>query len=539
MQTEEAAKRALRLRLRDDYPFYAEKALKIRTKKAEIVPFRLNPAQRILQEAVEESIRKLGFVRIIILKARQQGLSTYVEGKLYHGVSQAKAKKAIVVTHKSDSTTALFNMTKRYHEHMPSILKPSTSYSSKRELVFDKLDSSYMVATAGGESIARGETITHAHLSELAFWKESTARDNLNGLLQSVPDVPGTEVYIESTANGVTGPFYEMWQGAIEGKNGYTAVFIPWFIDPEYTRKPPKGFTRTPEEDKVAQIIADHYGNVLTDGQLYWRRLKINQNGLDMFHQEYPAFPEEAFLTTGRPVFDPVQLTERLSKIEPMVKADKWPIRRMSMILTRWEVHHQGELMVYHEHDPGETYTIGADVALGVRGRDYSVAQVLDSKKRQVATWRGHVHPDYYAEILYRLGMYYNEAKIAVESNNHGLLTVNLLYKAWSYPNVFTNVQEDKITDVDTPNLGFRTDAKTKPMIIDDLRASMRKDEIELNDKVTMQEMLTYVVKESGKLEAEEGCFDDCVMSLAIANHIHEGVLVPIPITKDIYVEPI
>lgn len=523
---EQDAMRKVRLRLKEEFPFYSQTALKIRTKKAKVEPFVLNEAQHILEEAIEKQMAETGRVRIIILKGRQQGMSTYVGGWLYHKVSQSQAQKAIVVTHKSDSTTALFNMTKRYHENVPEILKPSTSYSSKRELVFDKLDSSYMVATAGGEGIARGETITHAHLSELAFWKESIAKENLNGLLQSIPDEEGTAVFIESTANGVTGPFYEMWKGAVEGTNGYLAVFVPWYLQTEYRKKAPEGFVKTPEE----QELADQYR--LDDDQLYWRRLKVNQNGLDMFKQEYPCEPDEAFLTTGRPVFDVEYLTKRIA-------SSLGPIQRKGLILEEWEDHPQGELLIYHHHDPGETYYIGADVAMGVRDGDYSVAQVLDSQKRQVAVWRGHVHPDYYAEVLYRLGMYYNRGKIAVENNNHGLLTVNLLYKQWEYPNVYLNVVEDKITDVDTPKLGFRTDVKTKPMIIDGLRASMRVGEIELNDKVTMQEMLTFVVKESGKLEAEEGNHDDTVMSLAIANHIHEGVWKPIEITPDFYLEAI
>lgn len=524
--TKDEQLRLIRLRLRDDFRFYCEKAMKIRTKKAEIIPFKFNHAQDILDAAIQKQMTETGRVRIIILKARQQGLSTAVGARLYFRVSQAQAKKALVVTHKADSTTALFNMTKRYHDNVPEAIKPSTSYSSKRELVFDKLDSSYIVATAGGDGIARGETITHAHLSELAFWKESSARENLNGLLQSIPETDDTEVYIESTANGVTGPFYEMWNGAVEGTNGYVPVFIPWFLDPEYRSKVPKGFVKTPEEDK----IAERYG--LDDEQMYWRRVKVNQNGLDMFKQEYPAEPEEAFLTTGRPVFDPIALTERASLVRPIQ-------HRLALTLDRWEEHPLGELIQYYPVNPGGTYYIGADVAMGVRGGDWSVAQVLDENKRQVAVWRGHVHPDYFAEVLHRLGTLYNNAKIAVESNNHGLLTVSLLYKHWNYPNVFTNVVEDTITDVDTPKLGFRTDVKTKPMIIDDLRAALRLKEIELNDKLTINEMLTYVVKESGKLEAEEGCFDDCVMSLAIANHVHEGVWKPIKVTSAHYVEAI
>lgn len=516
---------AVRKRLRDDLLFYGEHALKIRTKKAEIVPLRLNHAQLELNAVIEHQLKTIGMVRVIILKARQQGLSTAVGARLYQRVSQARAKKAIVITHKAESTGALFNMTKRYHENVPEILKPSTSYSSKKELVFDKLDSSYMVATAGGDGVGRGETLTHAHLSELAFWP-GDAKGTLSGLLDAIPDAPDTEVYIESTANGVTGPFYEMWKGAVEGTNGYYPLFIPWFLDPGYRTRAPEGFKRTPEEeDLVARFHLD-------DDQLYWRRRKIAQKGIDLFKQEYPAVPEEAFLTTGRPVFDPGALTERLDTLGE-------PKYRMALELDRWVEHPMGELAIYRDIDPGGTYYIGADVAMGVRDGDYSVAQVLDERKRQVATWRGHVHPDYFAEVLYRLGEAFNFAKIAVENNNHGLLTVNLLYKHWHYPNVFTHVTEDKMTDLETPQLGFRTDAKTRPMIIDNLRASLREGEIELNDKTTIREMLTFVVKESGKSEADDGCHDDCVMSLCIANHIHDGVWNPVVISDSHYIEPI
>ena len=515
--------------MRDDFPFYAEQALKIRTKSAKIVPFKLNNAQRILQDAIDESIAKTGMIRIIILKARQQGLSTYVTGYMYHRVSQASAKKAIVVTHKSDATNSLFNMTKRYHEHVPEILKPSTSYSSKKEIVFDLLDSSFMVATAGSDTIARGETLTHAHLSEMAFWKESSARENLSGLLESVPDEDDTAIFIESTANGVTGPFYEMWRGAVDGVNGYIPVFIPWYLDPDYRAKDtPVDFIPTPDETTLALKYDLSYD------QHWWRRKKVHQKGLDLFHQEYPAEPEEAFLTTGRPVFDPVVLMDRLTSLK-----DEGPKYRMALELDKFEKHPVGELLVYREIDPGETYYIGADVAMGVRGGDFSVACVLDSSKRQVAVLRAHLHPDYFSEVLFRLGTLYNTALIAVESNNHGLLTVNLLYKHWFYPNDFTNVVEDKITDVETPNLGFQTNAKTKPLIIDSLRASMRKGEVKLNDKTTINEMLTYVVKESGKMEAEDGCYDDCVMALAICNHVHDGIWTPIKVSPHYYVEAI
>jgi hypothetical protein len=430
----------------------------------------------------------------------------------------------MVITHHADSTRALFDMTKRFHEHCPEILRPHTKYSSRRELSFDVLDSSYVVATAGGDSVGRGETLTHVHASELAFWPKSTANDIWNGLIQAVPNTKGTAVFVESTANGVTGIYYDLWKGAVAGENGFVPVFIPWFTDPEYRENVPASFERTPEEDE----LVEKYN--LDDEQLMFRRRKIAQNGIDLFRQEYPAEPEEAFLTTGRPVFNPEQLTSCLDNTRDVKE-------RLALEGDEFVFNRRGELTTYISHDPGENYVIGADVAMGVRNGDFSVAQVLDSKKRQVATWRGQVHPDHFAQVLFALGEYYNEAFICVENNSHGILTCTRLGKDMAYPNFYQEVQHDKITDRETVKLGFTTTAKTKPLVIDQLRAAMREDELELNDKTTIREMLTYIVTESGAMEAEASCFDDCVMSLALANYVHEGAWEPVEVPNELYIE--
>lgn len=516
----------VRKRLYEDFNFYAKHALKIRTKEGDIKPFVLNEAQTRMLDLVSEQMAKEGKVRAVVLKARQMGLSTAIGGFLYWWISQHKAQKGLVVTHHSDSTRALFDMTKRYFENTPAMLKPHTKYSSRRELSFDVLDSSYVVATAGGDSVARGETITQAHLSELAFWSPSTANDNLNGILQAIPNTKGTAVFIESTANGVSGVFYDMWRGAVEGKNGFIPIFLPWYIQPEYREPVSPGFQRTPDE----QDLVDAYG--LDDEQLMFRRKKIAQNGLDLWNQEYPATAEEAFLTSGRPVFNSNQLQTLLDKTRD-------PVARLAWEDGEWREHQRGELVQFIQHVPGETYYIGADTAMGVRGGDWSVAQVFDSKKRQVAVYRAQVHPDYFAEILFHLGEFFNHGKIIAENNNHGILTCARLGKDMAYPNFYTEITVDKLTEKETVKLGFTTTAKTKPLIIDQLRASMRENEIELNDKVTIREMLTYIVNENGNMEAEHGCHDDCVMALALVNHVHEGRFEPIEVTDDYYIETI
>ena len=147
------------------------------------------------------------------------------------------------------------------------------------------------------------------------------------------------------------------------------------------------------------------------------------------------------------------------------------------------------------------------------------------------------MHPDYFADVLYALGFYYNEALVIVENNGHGILTCTRLGKDYAYPNFYTETVVDKITDKETTKLGFTTTAKTKPLIIDELRAAVRESEIELNDKTTIREMMTYIVTQSGSMEAEGGCYDDCVMSLALVNHIHEGAWDPIPSTDEFYTE--
>ena len=517
---------ALRKRFLEDFEFYARHVLKIRTKKGEIQPFVLNEAQIQLLDMILGQMETEGKVRIIILKGRQMRLSTEVGGYLYWWVSQHKAQKAIVVTHHADSTKTLFDMTKRFHDNTPQELKAHTKYSSRKELTFDVLDSSYSVATAGGESIGRGDMFTQAHISELAFWPPSSAADNLNGLLQCIPNERGTAVFIESTANGVSGPFYSMWRGAVEGKNGYIPVFLPWFIDASYRLPVDDNFRMTHEEEELAK----KHG--LDHGQIMFRRQKIGASGPELFMQEYPCTADEAFLTSGRPVFNSLQLNGMLETAKTLEV-------RKALEDGKMEDNPRGDLFVWSPPKPGETYYIGADVAMGVKGGDYSVACVLDSQKKQVGVFRAHVHPDYYADVLYALGTFYNDAMICVESNNHGILTCNRLAKELDYQNFYMETSVDKLTEKETIKLGFQMNQKTKPLVIDQLRAALRMQEIELNDKVTIREMLTYIVTESGSMEAEQGCYDDTVIALALANHIHEGKFTPVSIPQEMYLEPL
>lgn len=286
-----------RQRLKDDFEFYARNCLTIRTKTEGNRPLILNAAQKYVHEQVEKQLKETGKVRALCLKGRQQGISTYVEGRYTHKTTNHRGVRAFILTHDSESTNALFEMSERYYSNLPSFVKPSLGASNAKELHFDKLDSGYKIGTAGNKAVGRGQTIQYFHGSEVAFWQN--AGDHTKGVMQAVPDGPGTEVFLESTANGVGNFFHEQWKLAEKGLSEFIAIFIPWFWQKEYAKPVPDNLELTPEEIDLKESYN------LTNEQVYWRRIKIAEltvDGIDgnkAFKQEYPMNAAEAFQVTG------------------------------------------------------------------------------------------------------------------------------------------------------------------------------------------------------------------------------------------------
>lgn len=299
--------RAVRQRLREDFRYYAPRCLKIITKKDEAGnsytrDFEMNAAQEVLHEAAERMKRETGYVRIIVLKGRQQGCSTYVQGRFYWKTSGHRGEKTFILTHQQQATDNLFDMTDRYHQNAPPFVRPHVGRANAKELVFDRLDSRYQVSTAGSKGAGRSATLSNVHGSEVAFWENGS--EHLAGLLQAVPLAPGTEVFLESTANGVGNIFHKQWQMAVTGQSDFRAVFIPWFIQPEYRRRLPDEFELLgdPESVPPGELTEIDYAAAykLDHQQMYWRRKKISEmgggeEGFYLFKQEYPASPDEAF----------------------------------------------------------------------------------------------------------------------------------------------------------------------------------------------------------------------------------------------------
>lgn len=288
-----AREKAIRQRLKDDFLHYAPRCLKIRTKAATIVPLVLNDAQLLIHNAIQEQLGRTGRVRAILLKGRQQGGSTYVEGRFYWRVTHSKGMRAFILTHDDGATTNLFEMVERYHENCPALVRPTASTSNAKELMFDQLDSGYKVGTAGNKGVGRSSTVQLFHGSEVAFWPN--AKGHAAGVLQAVPDEPGTEVVMESTANGLGNFFHQQWQLAESGQSEFIAIFVPWFIQREYRKPVPPGFQVTSEEAEYQAT----YGLDLE--QIVWRRAKTVElnNDETLFMQEYPATAAEAFQMAG------------------------------------------------------------------------------------------------------------------------------------------------------------------------------------------------------------------------------------------------
>jgi hypothetical protein len=258
-----------RERLRYDLEFYARNCLKIRTKSGKTAPLELNRAQRYIHERLETQRRETGRVRALILKGRQQGCSTYVGARYYHQTTWAHGLRTFILTHEDVATQNLFEMVNRFHEHCPPFVCPSTGAANAKELFFDALDSGYKVGTAGTKGVGRSSTIQLFHGSEVAFWPH--AETHAAGVLQAVPDVAGTEVILESTANGVGNFFHQKWRDAERGIGDFIAVFVPWYWQEEYRKEPPADFAMDAEEREYADTYA------LSDEQMAWRRNKIGE----------------------------------------------------------------------------------------------------------------------------------------------------------------------------------------------------------------------------------------------------------------------
>lgn len=517
---------------------YIQTFLRIKTKDNRVIYFVLNEPQDDLLKIIEAERSAGRPVRIIILKARQMGFSTETEAIIFHDTVTRKNVNSAIITHKSEATDNLFNMTKLFYDELPEGMQPMIKKSNSKELLFENptndkaakkrrpgLRSKIKCFTAGAKGVARSETITNLHVSEYAFWegkKGASKAQTLSGALQAVPNLPGTLVVIESTANGWE-EFKDMWDDAIDGLSGYIPVFYPWHAMKTYRMKY-DGFELTKEEKKLKAKYK------LDNEQLAWRRwcIKTNcSNDVDTFKQEYPSCPEEAFITTGKPVFDTANIISRIEeirRIKPLKigrftyqkAADKSIIRES----IEWVDDDFGEIKIYEEPKARTPYAGGGDTAGD--GSDFFTGIISNNiTMNQAAVLRHQYDEDLYAEQMYCLGLYYNEALLAVEVN-YSSHPVKVL-QALGYPNIYRRMNIANISEKTEDKIGWETNQITRPVIIAELVTLVRDHTYLINDVQTLREMLNFIKNpKTNKPEARAGEHDDLVIAQAINTHIRQ-----------------
>ena len=513
-----------------DYWVYVEKNQKIKNKDGGLVPFVPNSVQRKLATLVLTRLAEGIPVRIIILKARQMGISTEVESLTSWYVETHRNISAIIIAHLDEAAKNLYEMFRTFYDHAEAPFQPSLKYNTKSDLTFDKLGSKITTGSAESKEVGRSGTNQIVHNSEVAFWKNG--KELVAGLLQTVPYRPNTMVFHESTANGIGGYFYETWQAAKRGDSVFEFLFFAWFEMEEYRLPVPAMGIHLSDAENELKSLYD-----IDDMQIMWYRMKLKEfgNDTDRMKQEYPSNDMEAFIASGRPRFNIKSLLA--------YELQATPGEQLELFIVESEyktaVVDSSPFHVWKYPDRLGQYVIGIDVAEGLEHGDYSVIDVTDKKTMEtVARWRGHCDPDRLGDIAYDIGIWYMRALIGTEVNNHGLTTLQRL-KDRNYPNLYVRDKsyEKEYFDIPASQLGWKTDLRTKPLMIDYLAQAIRERSMKDYDITFIRECMTYVVDDNGRTNAQEGCFDDCVIAKAIALQMFVWSFTA-PETQDVYFDP-
>lgn len=502
-------------------------------KEQKTVPFFLNIVQKDfigkLNRAIEDyNTGKIFEITLLVLKGRQQGFTTLITAYQLASTITNKNFQGFTVADESTNTETIFqNKAKFPYDHLPDCLKPTEKYNSKRELFFEKINSSWSVDTAT-KNMGRSRTINFFHGSECAFWKDGIS------ITQAGMGEAFTKNCIkiyESTANGFN-DFEKMWSSG-----RCINCFYEWWQTPEYKIEI-KDITlrnnfiyniKTKEDWIFTRLRWLRQEKKLDITQLFWYYNKYN-NYIDkeLIKQEYPCTPEEAFLSTGDCYFDKEKIIQRLMTVPKPVKVGYFTYTEKSkrddsgqeyITITdrKWVDDPNGFIKIYETPLSRFPYVLGGDTAGD--GSDFFTAQVINNiTGKQVAKLKKLYNEAEYAKQIYCLGRYYNDALIGVETN-YGTYTIIKLEEL-KYSNLYIRDKEDDYTNKLEKKFGFKTTVITRPLILAELQRIVIEDIEKIVDEDTLREMLKFIKNNKGRPEAEVGEHDDLVMALAIVYYI-------------------
>lgn len=518
-------------------------------KRGQLVPYVPNDEQlRVYAQAARQQDAGVP-VRLLVLKARQIGVSTAVEALIFALCATQAHRFAEVIAHDDDSATTLFEMAHRFETHLPADERRPLERSSRKEIAWAGEHASRMaVHTAGAprqdeqSRTGRSRTIHYLHASEVPYWSDQAA--TLKALLQCVPYEPGTIVVLEFTANGAGGEAYERWQAAYQWQrdhpgdvSGYIPVFISWLSAPEYALPLAAGETIEPDQEEARLVRLG-----ATPANLKWRRqiLRDQFNGdEDAFRQEYPATPAEAFQVSGRPAIPARILRRHETTVRPparylaLERGASGEVRARETTAdaeTAWHV--------WADPEPGEDYAVAGDVPEGAVSDpadpksepDWATGVVLRRRDlATVATFRAHIEPDFLGEQLVMIAERYNQAWATPEANAAGMAALAIFTRR-SYPRLYRRKRgaDTLAADAEAPLWGWKTTGGNRDLLIDTYIAYARpdpigewKERVQVLDPRILDEERTFVRKKSGKREHQAGTSDDLLFALFIALQVH------------------
>lgn len=477
-------------------------------------------AQRPFIAEIENQYNKGLPVRIIVLKARQLGISTATEAVLFLWCFLFPGTNALVLSHENEPSEELFQMTKLYWDTWPHRSLFTQQYSTRKQLRWKETRSQVRVATAKNEQSGRGSTLQALHASEVAYWLDPAGL--WSGLDQTVSQHHGSIVVLESTANGVGNWFYDMWQRAEEGSVDYVPLFFPWYKHPEYRHETYQASTKLEldvEEKQLHRLLTyEGYDDPLIYGCLSWRRWKIlnSFNGdLEVFMEEYPSTPEEAFITSGRPIFSPHRLTECMDEKTGV----RGYLHRDPTGYIQFVPDVSGNLTVFKRPNRDrrpDRYFVAGDPSESIPG-DPSCIQVINrGTLEQVAVWHGRISPVNFADEMMMVGDYYNHSMICPEVEGGGQACMGRILSV-GYNNVWLHKTADRLKGSFNV-FGWSTNYQRKQWAIGFLQRLIHDNSLLLHDRITFNQLRNYVQRDDGTWgNSGSALHDDAVMALAIA----------------------
>lgn len=414
---------------------------------------------------------------------------------------------------KHGRTNEVMKIYQTFLENTPDAILPMVDKNNTEEINYENpvksarknnpgLGSGIVAETANDPNAGRSGTRKFAHLTEAAFYRYAKEIDD--GVQNSIPLAPGTAIVKESTANGRAGigkAFYDLWQAAKRGDSIYKPFFVAWYEVDDYALAPNDQFKITKEEKEILKQCPQ-----VTLANLMWRRLKIleylndeEQSILspeERFKQDFPLNDNEAFLSTGAPVFDNQIVNQSINHLNQVKPNDiKLKLNLSSYLIKQF----MDGLKLYQPPRQEKTYFIGADVAEGLAIGDASSAFIMDQEYNQVGRWHGKIDPDLYGHLLVALGELYNNALLIPENNNMGHTTITTIVNS-GYGRLYKEYREDKVNTQISERYGWRTTGPSKNDMLNEGIKRLRDRDVKILDVRLLEEMSLVSRSENGNV---------------------------------------